>query len=1603
MPENNATPITELKQRMNGFEEESPVQTLKKYNKKFDTKKPINPEDALFATSVVGQRNSMLDENGMAPIVTEQERAPQAPTNKKGFEGVYQASEEDKEAESEAYNRVKTAFNSKERIQNLDKITRDFSNLSEERQHDILKSISQEDNNRTLQAVGNKIQQDLVNLDLTKEENREEARKAIKYGMAAKNKKEWSKEDVLEGAYKDVAASYIHKEGKANHLEISNKVSMLAKKDQEKLGTFVSDVAFGISLGASFAPSIIAKTGMSASKYASLLVAGEVTISGAAEKLTEKYGMKGLLPIIPLAIVLAPETLVGASRFGVRGVKNVVSKGKYSVRDLTATSIKGTKSYKDTLYNTTTLGTRMGDDISDEISKNIGRQIGILAETPAQNGVSTAMSVIESTADEYKRLKLPIKLRMKPTTDTDKSYRFTQILPKASDDGSIRLAEEGMNTTPTALFSEEYVNRTIQTGAPAVDVRLYNQYKNLVNQHAYASGIRDTIEKKTFIEAKTKIKQLPKLKGEERERAFNEIIDDIDRGAHEINNYSNKVISQTNFADDAKDFVATIANKSAPKHMWDTTFWNGWVFNPFYNTKLDKVIRKDFGFMDAMSVRFENTVKSLNRSILKKLSKKESEVFNKLVETSSDIEKRFESVEDIKAFNEALASRVSPKVFQAYKETRQVLDTLGKHLSNSYATKLRKAGAKMVDVEDGYRIVKPTDEIMEDGNIKVLDLEEGTHFTVPKEALNEIDEERFLLEGYFPRMVEGDINVTVLDSEGRKIKEMRGFASTSDAGRAALKEEANMNPGDGVVIHHKSKNPVPVGTKKHLLQEIDEFSDLGDIDSLVGMFKANGASLENIEDFIHLMDEESIKRYRDMIEFNRIQTGASKLMKKRRFRAVAGAPGEKELANYRKQIKEYVVNRLDAENSLDRYTEIFTRSIGIDKMKNNLKQEFISKFGHLLQKDEMGSVDWLRFNDQAYKDADSATRVAAKHIQDQLRRIHKMPTNAELKFNDMISSMKEKWFKRYAKSTTPGITKKMNLSSDLAQEGNNATTAFLGTTMLFFEPFYVMLQGFQAVPTLLANPDVAVEALTKSIKHTTKGFLRGNPITSGLKSTTDEEWEILKKSGLFENVEIEEALGKYKLSRWSSKPMVWGELSQRMVAANTALAKARKLGLKGDDLIRFVYDEGSKYALDMSNYSKRAISEGFFKWNIGLFSRYFTQIGELFWKGMKPDQKIATGLGLYELFGMEGIPFAGDVRNVYEQNRNHLVNLTAITTMWANDFEDEAINKDPAELVDAVFPEIDSNERYLKIQRLKEDNDYRKKLKLDVKKQDIQEALKDTKGIVDFFDKLFYKDGALSSLSGRMAYNDFITQKMKSDTFTTPLSMVKSAGNLATVGKDLVQAGLYASLGYNAPDEVRTEAYKRLVKDSRDFLGELSPNAFDMAQGLNIAANLASEDWENLLSVAQQDYIMTSSGKKIKPMEEATLEDALRLISGYGYREVYLARDKERKVKTLMYSLKSQAKKEAEQVYNEISIGNVQEVEKMNLAYTLRNKVYYGDTVSSQLYHNTYITHLNSLIEENRNGLANVYNKQKLDEIDFYLEQLIGMSLPESMWDEEAE
>lgn len=1603
--------IDKLKQLSKGREEARPIDTLRSILDKSYTQK-IDPESALFVADAINRKNFMIKENGTPPqlpagaMLIPQDALPKDDLRFKPYE-VMPEKEKDYLAK---YENVRTAFLKPTTVTNIDDVARDFISLSREKQDAILESVSNEDDKRTLLAIGDLINQDLVNLDLRDPKNKERVRKSIVYGYAPKAKKEWSREAMLESSYKDLAYPAVGGvEAYENHLKVAKNVKVLSDEASAKLGELVSDFALGVALGGAFAPKIMAKTGMSAYKYAASVVATEATLTGAAEKLTERYGMKGLLPLIPMAMILAPETIAGFSKFAARELPKIIAKKQYTARDMLALTVKGSDENLDKFYDTTQIGFKMTDEAADEISKNFGRQVAAMMESRQMKARDTALATIESTKDEYDAMKLPLKTRLRPTTNTDNTARITKISPELDDAGNYKVNIDEIPTNPKELLEEEFFARTLQAGSSVIDPRIYNDVKNLTYMNRIASGIRDMNEKITYFDSRNLIRQLGRANDpKERQSIIRKYLNYINNGVTDVNRHTDRIINNVDFNEAVEEFINITNTKGVGKHLFDTTFWNGFMYNPFYGTNLDNLLRNDIAYIDNLSKRISRDLEDLHRQILKGLTKEEKRVLNELLEKGTDMGVSFKSIEDVAYLDEALRARVNDNVFRAYKETREVFDFMGEHLAKSHADKLAKEGYKIIERGDyKYSIVKPSKEKIttEDGvtQIKVKDLENGVDLYVTENALKDIDYRRFLLEGYAPRIPKGRYNITILDKTGKKVSpsdlpdnvasEIRGFSKSSEAIDYAKTIEPDLPAGSQVVIHHQFRSPIPTGSKKHLLQEIDEYADINEADEFVDMFKATNATDEQVEKFIDTLSVEQIKKLQETIAFNRVQSGSTRFMKKRVVRP-------ENMEDMKQDVTKYIKERLEVEKAFEQYANAFAKNISIDRLRDRLKMDFIKKFGHMLQRDDLGNVDWTSFNKKAFRDADSTTRKTAKLIQDQLKRIHKMPTDMEIAVNDWFTSLKEKHYRKLLRDYDPNISTRLLLSSDISRELNNRIVAGLGTIMLFFEPFYVVLQGFQAVPTLIANADVAGEALTKSITTATKSIVRSLPAFRTNRKLFDEEFELLKKAGLFENVELENAMGMYKFSKLSSTPMVWGEKAQRLVAGHVALAKARQLGLKGDELEKFIYDYGTKYALDMSDYSKRAMSEGFFKWNIGLFSRYFTQTAELFWKGMPIDKRIAVGLTLYNLFGINGIPFLGDARNLYQNNRNLFVNFSANLGMMLNQFEQEALDKDPAKLVDAVYPNLDPTVRDNLIKQVRDDIKYRKQLLAEAKERNVTDALENTKGIVDFFDKIFFKEGAISTMAGRLAYNDFITQKLRDQTFNTPLLLLKSAVGAGNLAIDMIRAGYYTTFGLDAPDEMRTEAYKDLLNSFRKAIRDTSPNMYDLLQAGLVAANLTRENWRDLGVFAGQEWITTAKGTKLKKMEDADIYDVIRLASGYGYRDIFHMREVDYDIETMLGALRKQAEQEAQAVGEQFALGNAIKAHDMNEFYQYRNKVFYGDSISAKLYHNTYLKALAQYFEANREPLANAYNETKLRQLDYHLDKLHGVQLFEDRWDD---
>lgn len=204
----------------------------------------------------------------------------------------------------------------------------------------------------------------------------------------------------------------------------------------------------------------------------------------------------------------------------------------------------------------------------------------------------------------------------------------------------------------------------------------------------------------------------------------------------------------------------------------------------------------------------------------------------------------------------------------------------------------------------------------------------------------------------------------------------------------------------------------------------------------------------------------------------------------------------------------------------------------------------------------------------------------------------------------------------------------------------------------------------------------------------------------------------------------------------------------------------------------------------------------------------------------------------------------------------------------------------------------------------------------------------------------------------------------------------------------------YTTFGWKAPDEQRTAAFRELINSIRQEIATLSPNLYNMVQSAMTATYVIDpEAWNSIEWLAGQDYIATSKGTILKRMEDASIEDVLRLGLGTGYRKLYAFQEKQYETKQILTSLYKQARKEADGVFDLMRLGEFIEADRRSLKYTYRNKVFYGDPIASRIYHNSYLNHLSRLAEEFREPLADQMTDSKIEEVNMYFEDLTGIRI----------
>jgi hypothetical protein len=811
--------------------------------------------------------------------------------------------------------------------------------------------------------------------------------------------------------------------------------------------------------------------------------------------------------------------------------------------------------------------------------------------------------------------------------------------------------------------------------------------------------------------------------------------------------------------------------------------------------------------------------------------------------------------------------RFGEKVAQSYKNIRAFFNNTHKILDKEMTNYLKTKGFFSYKGSP-VKIV----ERVSDTEAKVFNIEKGTTEIAPLNKITELESFVKFNKGYVPRIPYGEYSISIVNKKKNKVsKTYAGLKSKSDILNTISKLKVNKKT-HAIVVHSINEDPIhamatgvsgkfdtiDIGTKNDF---IDKLIELGvDTDTIADIIVKNGDDVSA-----------SVINY-----FTGI-TG----------RAKARAKGN--IGRFKHILKQ----RKIAFESSQIYARILSRYAGFEQIKEKATKDFIKKYRNLLYTDKNGIIDWTRFNSTAPK---MKGYLGAKQIQDQLRRWHNIPNPHVEYIANKIEGVVSRKFNDKLFNAVPDkdIRVKLNITPTV-DKFNKAMTS-LGHRLRFFGAIdMALLQGVQPLVTLSARPEIAAQTLKKSadlvayFSAKKLGLDKFMPFFDNVAKDFDD----LINAGIFSSLLPEEALQNFRFLKYGSLPIVAGESLNRLVAGASALIRAEELGIKKgtQEYYDFIANQTKKYALDMSRFSRRTLSEGILSWNVGQFKRYFSQMTDLFYKEMTPREKYLTGVYMFELFGLNGIPLTGDIKAFYEENEPQLQNAFA---QLAYSFTDLYTSGDVKGLYEYMYEQgyIDKDTlgKYIKDYL---DTGINKDVLSNIEKEIyIRDVVENANSMIDVIENIVKKEGILGKFSDRFAFGAFFNQMydMGLLSFTgTLVSGLSKAGAISLKAiynsflMDKITEREIAETSHDPDAEPKFYTnlmMKNIYKNARSIVYSINPTGAKIAD-LMMALGVATEkemEFKDAWEEIEGFIIYNTKGKPL--VLNAGLKDVAKFLLG---------------------------------------------------------------------------------------------------------------------------
>lgn len=952
--------------------------------------------------------------------------------------------------------------------------------------------------------------------------------------------------------------------------------------------------------------------------------------------------------------------------------------------------------------------------------------------------------------------------------------------------------------------------------------------------------------------------------------------------------------------------------------------------SPFVkDERVYKALVDDVSILEDLNHQFNVLLEKPIIKVIKSLSRKDKAIVNRLLLEGDKLGKEWDYSKLIANYGQKVADAYrTVNIF--YKKMRIYFDEI---MSNHFG----KQNIYFLDNKPVYLIR----DYIEDGIKKAVVKDPVTKqsFTIPKSNLKLFNQLSKDIKGYIPRIPDGDIVVSIVDVKNLKVKKsiygvknikeikdlankdiidikkqfsgLRGLdearilsslikptpdlivdkAGFSLAGKGVkklskkelktLKESAYKQKYYRIIIHHSNENPreiafnlfskskeMPLLSKKIIQEHEDLYKQL----------KQAGYSDEDIEIILQNINNKEIADF-----FAQIGTSTGRL-----FNRVKG------------NVDEFTVHYLNRKDPLDatrEYIRTINRYTGFARYRDELKNAFIKKYKHLLEEID-GIVDWRYFKEDAIKSKDYYT---ARLLQNHLRRLYNVvPRNVEIVAN-VVNNIYRKRAEAFLKKA--GISKaELNLNMANKIENVNKLLSFIGgSTRFFLDIAQVPLQASQSIITLTSNLEVAPKVLQDTTEFLLYyPFKRFYSKATKLPKKFQEIYDDLLNSGIIARLVPEEIIGG---QQYLDKGLIFlkiGEGIQRVVAGVVAREKAIEAGLtKGTkEYYKFIHDYGTKFALNLGNQSKSTLTEGVFSWNIGQFKRYFAQMIDLFYNRLTPRQQLLTGVALFELYGLSGIPLVADAKDLYSSYETNLRYMYGNLLMML----DRALEESPKDILDDLL-----NEGYLT------KNEYRKALtvlskdiealKTNYESKDypisnynaakIEDIAKDAKDTFEVINKIMEYKGALDFWKGRLAFEGFFTKMYDYGVSSVFGSIVKALVDTGKISYNalfkakildniLDNKAIYGKLPTNSGNE--SEDFKKksavvdfILKETKAVapaVGKLSELFYAYSMG-KIQKQTFEEMWDSIDGV----NIESLSGNAL--VKDAGIKDYIKYYFGF--------------------------------------------------------------------------------------------------------------------------